>query len=209
MGLSDLIPDATKYRAFKVGVPVLFAMVLACAWAACGASIWGCASASPVTAPTLDTRAEARAAVLTAAEGVQLSAQICADVIRQMHSEALRAECILAVGRAEEGLRLAADIVDAWSDANRGLFACALTDGLQGVRDVMLVLSNEVGLKTPPALEAVLALAPAWLPACTRAVDAGARVGPLLDAAPEAAPVATHSTASNYVCAAEGCTRIP
>ncbi len=196
---SDLIPDDQKVTARWYGAitcAVASALIFGALLGMCGGAS-GCASPQVVTAPTVDARAEARAAVLATAEGVKLSANLCAQVVNQTHSPGLRSACILVIGHAEEALRLAADVVDAWDDTKRGHFACALGDALQSIRDIATTLDDSFGLKAPPELEAVLALAPAWLPACTRALpDAGA----------DAAPTATHDTATKYACAAGACT---
>jgi hypothetical protein len=126
----------------------LFAVVL----------LFGCAN--------IPARAPARAALVTTAYAIRVTAEICSEQVDALETagksdeaEDFGSRCLAALRMAQKSVLVAADAVDSWSQADsRAAYACAVKDTVAALwtADQLLVQS---GVKVPEELVDALELA--------------------------------------------------
>ena len=125
---------------------------------------------SPATPQT--PRDEARAALLTIAEGVKVADVTCADASKSLQNAKLAKDCADAYDVARAALVMADDGIDAWDDGSAGKVACAGKHAL----DALVTVENELAalsVHIPAAVVDAVKLGETFAPICTE--DAGTK----------------------------------
>jgi hypothetical protein len=130
------------FNSFKSGGPPLAGALLI------AAAIGACVPAADVP------RYAARGSVLTVVYAVQIADEACMDIATEKAkldrpaAEALAEKCDHGYQVARHGLIAAAKAVDAWTEASKGELACAIADGVAGLRETVATVEAE-GVKLP------------------------------------------------------------
>lgn len=110
-------------------------------------------------------RENARAVVLTTAEGVRAGDLACAATAKAKGDLALAETCAAAVKEAREALLAAEAGVDAWDAAAQGKVPCAVAKAGAAVSKILDAIKRAGG-QPPGVLEDALKLAPVLLGGC-------------------------------------------
>lgn len=110
-------------------------------------------------------REEARAIVLTVAEGVRAADLACASVARGRVDVKLALDCADAYDRARLSLEVAESAVDLWDRGSAGDVPCATARAVDALTELGNLLRVSGG-KVPPVLEDALRLAPVLTRSC-------------------------------------------
>jgi len=119
------------------------------------------ASCKPADTP----REQARAVVLSVAEGVRIGDQVCAAYAVKVKDLQMAEVCAALVAQARQALITAEDGVDLWGAAEAKNIPCAVKSSVE----ILGRLSEELkraGAPMPPAVEDALLLAPILVGAC-------------------------------------------
>ena len=130
------------------------------------------ACGSPAQPPATPARDQARAALLTIAEGVKVADKTCADASKSLQNAKLARDCADAYDAARAALVTADDGIDAWDDGSAGKVACAGKHAL----DALVTVENELAalnVHIPAAVVDAVKLGETFAPICTE--DAGTK----------------------------------
>jgi len=118
---------------------------------------------TPATAST--PRDQARAAILTIAEGVKTGDAVCAEAALALKKADLAKGCADAYDDARSALLAAEAGVDAWDNGARGEVACASSKALAAVVDIENLLAAN-GVEVPAVVTDAVKLGQVFLPLC-------------------------------------------